>query len=43
MIGSSQGLDIEDQDWRERYHLATAMNPRSKVELITTHPGGKHG
>ena len=29
---------------RERdYHLATSMDPRSKVEPLTNHPGGRHG
>ena len=29
---------------RERdYQLATAMDPYSKVRLLTTHPGGRHG
>ena len=25
------------------YHLATAMDPRSKVGLLRNHPGGRHG
>ena len=43
MIGSSQGLNIEDHDWREMDHLATSMNPRSMEELLTKHLRGKHG
>ena len=27
----------------EKHHLATAMDPWSKVELLTHHPGGGHG
>ena len=43
MIVSSQGLNIEAQDWREDIIKLAAMNPRSKVELLTKHLKGKHG
>ena len=43
MLGSSQDHKHEAQERERDYHLATAMDPRSKVELLTNHPGGRHG
>ena len=43
MIGSSQGLNIEAQDWREYINYPAAMNPRPKEELLMKHLGGRHG
>ena len=40
MLGSSQDHKHEAQE--RDYHLATAMDPRSKVGLLTNHPGGRH-
>ena len=43
MIGISQGLNIEAQDWREDNNIATDHGPMVHRGLLTTHPGGDHG
>ena len=43
MIGSSQGLNIEAQDWREDNHIATDHGPMVQGGLLTAHPGGDRG
>ena len=43
MIGSSQGLNIEAQDWREDNHIDTGHGPVVQVGLLTAHPGSEHG
>ena len=43
MLGSSQGLDNEAQYWREAIYYIVAMDPWSKVGLLTEHLGGNHG
>ena len=42
MIGSSQDLNMMAQE-EKKNHLATAMDPLSKDELLTHHTGGTHG
>ena len=42
MIGSSQGLNIEAQDWREGNHIATGHGLMVQGGLLTAHPGSKH-
>ena len=41
MLGNSQDHKYETQE--RDYHLATAMDPWSKVGLLTNHSGGRHG
>ena len=41
MIGSSQGLNIEAQDWRE--DIATDHGPIVQGKLLTTPHRGDHG
>ena len=43
MIGSSQRLNIEAQDWREDNHIATVHGPMVQGQLLTAHLGGDHG
>ena len=43
MIGSSQGLNIKAQDWREDNHIATGHGPIVQGGLLMAHPGGEHG
>ena len=43
MIGSSQGLNIEAQDWREDIYKLVDHGPMVQRELLTGHPGGDHG
>jgi hypothetical protein len=42
MIGSSIDLNMVAQIGEEN-HLATAMDPESRDELLTHHSGGRHG
>jgi hypothetical protein len=42
MIGSSQDLNMVAQIGEDN-HLATAMDPWSKDEILTHHSGGGHG
>ena len=42
MLGSSQDLNMEAQGGEDN-HLATAMDPQSKDELLTHHSGDRHG
>ena len=43
MIGSSQGLNIEAQDWREDNHIATSHGLMVQEGLLMAHPRGDHG